>query len=139
LTNAEKQGIESNIKAVLNTMVDGMNEHNVEKIMGCYDKSDMLRWSGDGLLMIGWDSCYTACKTWHSDPSHSEWSVSIGRVLIDIIGSDVAILTVQGIINLVDDNGQKVKRGYSLTDVFHKKNDKWIIINEHESDGDIPE
>ena len=133
LTDAEKGEITAAVRAVFDTMVQGMNEHDVDMILGCYWKSDQLRFAGDGELISGWDALYESASTGHADPAIQEWSHSIDEVLIDVLSRDIALVTARGVVNLVDEEGNKSQLGYTVTDVFQRQESGWIIINEHES------
>ena len=50
----------------------------------------------------------------------------------------MAIVTASGTTNQVDESGNTVQRGYSVTDVLQHQEDGWFIINEHESVGEAP-
>ena len=133
LTATEKTEIETAVKAVLDTMVEGMNEHDVDKILSIYQKSDHLLYSGNGLLIVGWDDNYAGTNEFHSDPANAGRSHSIDDVTIDVVNRDLALLTASGYVTLTDDEGTETSRGYSLTDVLVLEDGKWVIINEHES------
>jgi uncharacterized protein (TIGR02246 family) len=133
LSATEKAEIEASVKAVLDTMVEGMEEHDVDKILSHYQKGDRLLYSGNGTFAEGWDSLYALAKESHSDPANAliEWSMD--EVRIEILGRDLAILTASGERTRTDEEGIETTQGYSLTDVLIREDGQWIIINEHES------
>jgi hypothetical protein len=135
-TDAEKDEIKVAVRSVFDTMVQGMTEHDADKIFTCYLKSDQLRYAGDGNLVSGWDDNYEMASTGHADPAIQEWSWSIDEVLIDVLTRDFAVVTARGKRNEVDEEGNESQRGYTVTDVFQRQESGWIIINEHESMAD---
>lgn len=133
LSAAEKAEIEASVKAILDTMVEGMNEHDVDKILSVYQKGDRLLYSGNGTFGEGWDSLYALANESHSDPANASTRWSIDEVRIEIFSRDLAVLTAYGERTRSDEEGTETSQGYSLTDVLIREGGQWIIISEHES------
>jgi len=133
LTATEKTEIEAAVMAVLDIMVEGMNEHDVDKILSVYQKSDHLLYSGEGNLVVGWDDLYAMANDSHSDPANASARHSIDNVTVDVLNRDLALLTASGYLTRTDEEGTETSRGYSLTDVLTREDGKWLVINEHES------
>jgi uncharacterized protein (TIGR02246 family) len=131
----EKAEIVTEVKAVLDTMVEGMNEHDVDQIMSLYQKGDRLIVVGNGIFSEGWDSLYALVNDFHTDPANESARVSIDEVRIEALSRDLAVLMASGRQTRVDEQGAETSVGYSLTDVLVRAGNTWIIINEHESLG----
>ena len=136
LSVAEKNEIETAIKVVFDRMVEGMNEHDADKIASCYLKNKQFRYAGEGTLETDWESGSEGMYNWHADPAHREWSITIEETIVDVLSREMVVITARGTAYQPDETGKKIQRGYSVTDIFQRQEDGWIIINEHESVGD---
>ncbi len=137
LTDAEKNDIKTAVRTVFDRMVAGMNEHDAEKIVSCYLKSDKFHITGDGLMrtdLENWENWIERLTKWHKD--HQDWSVSLDKIIIDVLNREMAIVTARGMTSQTNETGKIIHRGYTVTDIFQRQKDGWIIINEHESVSD---
>lgn len=120
----DRQAIEAAAREALDVMVAGMNEHDVPKIMSVYAQD--VTYVGDGAFVEGLDALTEGSRAWHEGPG-SEWSTEIDRVAVNVLSGDHALLTASG------HTGPDLSLGYSLTDLFERRGDAWVIIYEHES------
>ncbi len=137
LTDKDKNEIETEVRAVFDRMVEGMNEHDAEKIVSCYLKSDQFHITGDGNMntdLENWENWIERLTKWHAD--HQDWSVTLDKVIIDVLNREIAIVTARGMTSQPNETGKVVRRGYTVTDIFQHQKDGWIITNEHESVSD---
>jgi uncharacterized protein (TIGR02246 family) len=120
----DHEAIAATIREALDVMLAGMNDHDVPRIMSVYAE-DVL-YVGEGAILEGLDALTEAVGAFHAGPG-SEWSTEVDRVTVDVLSGDNALLTASGL------TGPELSRGYSLTDVFERRGDAWVIVYEHES------
>lgn len=132
LTASEIDEIKTSVKTVFDTMVDGMNEHDADKIMECYLKDESLRYAVDGELVLGWNAMNERAQAGHDDPD--EYSpVTINDVYVDVLTRDVATVSALGTIEFINADRDTVQILYAITDVFKRMENGWKVVNEHES------
>ena len=136
LMDAEKSEIEAEVRAIFDTIVEGINEHDVDKILGSFLKSDQVRYAGGGTMFSGWQTLHEGASTWHADPANQASSFTMDEVIVDVLSREIAILTARGTETNMDENGNPVQRGYTVTHVLQHRTAGWVIINLHESESD---
>jgi len=126
LTEADRAEIEAAVRAVFQTMVDGMNEDDADKILGAYSQ-DIL-YTGKGETFEGWDAFNANVRNTYADPNLQVWHHRVDEIRVKVLSKDYAFVSAWGT------SGPEYEFGYSVTDLFHRTPDGWLVINEHESD-----
>ncbi|HEY5646027.1 MAG TPA: nuclear transport factor 2 family protein, partial [Pseudomonadales bacterium] len=96
LTDTEKSQIEADVRVIFDALIDAVNEHDVDEIMGYILESDELRHAGGGSLFFGWNTLHEAVSNWHADPANQAWSVTMDEVIVEVLSREIAILTARG-------------------------------------------
>ncbi|MGD2120219.1 MAG: SgcJ/EcaC family oxidoreductase [Gemmatimonadota bacterium] len=131
LTDSERAEIDTAVRAVFQTMVDGMNEDDAEKILSAYAR-DIL-YTGDGRLQEGWEVFSEDVRTTYAEPPPVPWMHRVEEIRVKVLSRDYAILMASGA------SGPEYQYGYSVTDLFQRTPEGWLVIHEHESDTSPPE
>lgn len=130
LSEADRADIEASVTEVFQRMVEGMNEDDVEKILTAY--SHDILYTGGGETWEGWDAFNENVRTSYSDPNLEAWHHRVDEIRVMALSEDYAFLTAWGA------SGPRYEFGYSVTDLFHRTPEGWLVINEHESDSSCP-
>ena len=131
MTDNDRAEIEAAVRGVFQTMVDGMNEDDVEKILSAY--SHDILYTGEGKTEEGWDAFDENVRNAYRDPNLEPWHHRVDEIRVKVLSREYAILSAWGA------SGPDYEFAYSVTDLFHLTPDGWLIINEHESDSSPPE
>ena len=131
MTDSDRAGIETAVRAVFQTMVDGMNEDDPEKILSAYSR-DIL-YTGDGSFEEGWDVFSESVRTAYAEPSEVPWMHRIEEIRVKVLSRDYAVVMADGV------SGPEYQYDYSVTDLFQLTPDGWLVIHEHESDTSPPD
>jgi len=131
LTDTDRAEIETAVRVVFQTMVDGMNEDDGEKILSAYSHDILYTFEGETLE--GWDAFAEDVRVSYSEPSLEPWHHRVDEIRVKVLSKEFAILSAWGV------SGPQYEFGYSVTDLFQLTPDGWLIINEHESDNSPPE
>ncbi len=131
LSDTERAEIETAVRAVFQTMVDGMNEDDGEKILSAY--SHDILYASKGEISEGWDAFSELVRSSYSGPSIEPWHHRVDEIRVRVLSEEFAFLSAWG------SSGPEYEFGYSVTDLFQLTPEGWRVVNEHESDNSPPE
>jgi ketosteroid isomerase-like protein len=129
-SDADGAEIEAAVSEVFQRMVDGMNEDDAEKILSAYSQ-DIL-YTGRGETFEGWDAFSQNVRDTYMDANLQVWHHRVDEIRVKALSQDYALVSAWGA------SGPEYQFGYSVTDLFHRTPDGWLIVNEHESDSSSP-
>ncbi|MDH7516391.1 MAG: nuclear transport factor 2 family protein [Bacteroidota bacterium] len=117
--------VRSEVLSALDKTVEEWNSGRLEGYLGCYDKTDSLRFLSDGTLTEGWDAFGNRLRNAYSDVR----SMGVMRCFdldVDVLSPESA--SAFGRWMLSGDTGRSW--GF-VTMIFRKTDNGWKIVHEH--------
>lgn len=137
LTEAEKEAITNEVKAIFKQMNAMMNSHNVDEIMKFYVDDDDFIYAASGNLHTKFGDLQQAVRRVHSNTNLLPFTVTFNEVKVRILERDLVMLTGLGLVN--SSIGSEKEKSLQIVITFIMKNTegKWMIISGHESTKEI--
>ncbi len=124
------------VRAVFDTLIDGIKESNVEKVMSVYEKSDRtLFFNNNGSATIGWETMRTNRERLYSKTTNVTLETTGIRVeILSPISAYVSCKWKQ----TQDFDGKPESASGRMTLVFNKIGKDWKVVHLHTSP-DMPD
>jgi uncharacterized protein (TIGR02246 family) len=133
LTEAEIQEIRNDVKTVFEQSADAASRHDVEAITKFFWNNDEFLYAANGMLTNGWSNFKEVVKAVHSDPQNQDFRLEFENTYVKVINRDCALVTGAGkVIDFPTKEGP-VNKNLTVTFLFEKIDDQWLITAGHES------
>ena len=112
-------------------LIEGIEQVDVDKVMGVYDKSDrLLIFNNNGTATLGWDQVHdNVSKTY---PKLSNVSLDITGLRIEMLGKTAAYVSCKW-KQTQDNEGKQESASGRMTLVFRLIGKQWKIVHRHTS------
>lgn len=119
------------VRDAFDTLVDGIKQVDVEKVMNAYEKSDrLLIFNNNGTATIGWENVNSNVKA--SYAKASKVSLDITGLRIEMLGKTNAYLTCKW-TQRQDYDGKPENASGRMTLIYKLVGKDWKIIHRHTS------
>jgi ketosteroid isomerase-like protein len=120
-------GVDAEVRAVLQSQVDAWNHHNLEQFMAGYWNSSALTFFSGTNETTGWQPTLERYRRKYQAEGRAMGTLSFSDLQVEALGADAAF--VRGKFQLVMPDGKQPHGVFTL--VFRKLPEGWRIIHDH--------
>jgi hypothetical protein len=132
LTEDEKTKIEQEINSIMDQINEGMNTHDVDRIVANWLKTEDFIYVGNGHV-IAYDDLYKNLSQVHSNPRFQTTKISYDNMIIKVLSRDQVMVIGDCYLNDFPSGDGLKPLKFAITFLFENINDTWQMTIGHES------
>lgn len=136
LTSAEEDAVRAEVEGALREAYDLSKPGAAERMIALYPASGRVISANSGKASASRDSLVASIRYFWDNVGvnmrEPRWVW--GRVFVDVLSRDAAVVTATYTIPHRNPNNQPHVLGGAMTAVFQRRDGRWVIIQEHLSD-----
>jgi len=122
---------EGEIRSVMQAAEDGWNAGDLEQYMGCYWRSEELRFAGGDEVDTGWEAVLASYRRAYPDRA-TMGRLTFSELDVSVLAGDAAVVFGRWRLDGEGEDAAEAPRGV-FTLVVRRINGAWRIVHDHTS------